>query len=372
MTTPQTIYCANPGAEFQEDRADLLSVMAATLDRGTYILGGEVSAFEREFAAFVGGGDCIGVANGTDAIVYALKGLGLQPGDEVVTVSHTAVATVAAIEMIGAEPVFADIDATTRCMCPKSLRSVISPRVKAIVVVHIYGQPAQVDEIVALASEWGIPVIEDCAQAHGAMIGSRRVGSIGHISAFSFYPTKNLGALGDGGGIVVRDDTALAERIRILRQYGWKERYVSLVAGGNSRLDEVQAAILRYRLAKLNERNKRRQGVANLYNEAFIDLPITLPTEIVGTTHVYHQYVIESAERDALKEHLAKVGVIAALHYPLAVHQQPAYEGRIRGGGSLPTTEALYRRLLSLPVYPQLTPEQVEQVTRGVRSYWGK
>ena len=194
---------------------------------------------------------------------------------------------------------------------------------------------------------------------------------MGAVSAFSFYPTKNLGALGDGGGIVVRDDAALAERIRILRQYGWKERYVSLVAGGNSRLDEIQAAILRYRLAKLTDRNRRRQAVAKLYNEAFIGLPITLPTEIAGTTHVYHQYVVESDERDALKGHLAKLGVIAALHYPLAVHQQPAYEGRIRGGDSLPNTEALYRRLLSLPVYPQLTPEQVERVARGVRSFWG-
>ena len=175
MTTPPPIYCANPGAEFQEDREELLSVMAATLDRGTYILGGEVEAFEREFAAFVGGRECIGVANGTDAILYALKGLGIQPGDEVVTVSHTAVATVAAIELIGAVPVFADIDVATRCMCPKSLRAVLSPRVKAIVVVHIYGQPAQLDEILAIGSELGIPVVEDCAQAHGAMIGSRRV-----------------------------------------------------------------------------------------------------------------------------------------------------------------------------------------------------
>jgi dTDP-4-amino-4,6-dideoxygalactose transaminase len=372
MNTTPTIYCANPGAEFHEDRADIISIMSTTLDRGTYILGGEVEAFEREFAAFIGGDNCIGVANGTDAIVYALKGLGIQPGDEVVTVSHTAVATVAAIEMIGAAPVFADIDATTRCMCPRSLRSVLSPRVKAIVVVHIYGQPAQVDEIVAIAAEHGISVVEDCAQAHGAMIGSRRVGSIGDVAAFSFYPTKNLGALGDGGAIVVRNNAALAERIRILRQYGWQERYVSLVAGGNSRLDEIQAAILRYRLAKLNERNKKRQGVANLYNEAFIDLPLTLPNEIAGTTHVYHQYVIESDERDALKEHLANGGVIAALHYPLAVHQQPAYEGRIRGSDSLPCTEALYRKILSLPVYPQLTPEHVERVAGGVRSYWGK
>jgi dTDP-4-amino-4,6-dideoxygalactose transaminase len=372
MSTTPHIYCANPGAEFQEDREDILSLIATTLDRGTYILGGEVDGFEREFANYIGGSYCVGVANGTDAIVYALKGLGIQPGDEVVTVSHTAVATVAAIELLGAVPVFADIDPLTRCMCPTSLSSVLSPKVKAIVVVHIYGQPAQLDKILPIATKMGIPVVEDCAQAHGALLGSQKVGSMGVVSAFSFYPTKNLGALGDGGAIVIRDDSALAERIRIQRQYGWKERYISLVAGGNSRLDELQAAILRYRLTKLDARNARRRAIAALYAEAFAELPITLPTPIEGTKHVMHQYVIESDERDAIKEHLASRGVLAALHYPLAVHQQPAYESRIRGADSLPNTEALYRRLLSLPIYPQLTPENVQVVAKALRSYWGK
>ncbi len=370
MTTPK-IYCANPGAEFQEDREALLPLIATTLDRGTYILGEEVEAFEREFAAYIGGNSCIGVANGTDAILYALKGLGVEPGDEVVTVSHTAVATVAAIELLGATPVFADIDPLTRCMCPTSLSAVLSPRVKAIVVVHIYGQPAHLDRIVAIANERGVPVVEDCAQAHGASCGSRKVGSMGIVSAFSFYPTKNLGALGDGGAIVVRDDPALAERIRIMRQYGWKERYISLRAGGNSRLDELQAAILRYRLTKLDERNTRRRAIASFYAEAFAELPLHLPQRIEGTTHVMHQFVIESDEREAIKDHLASRGVFAALHYPLAVHQQPAYESRIRGSDSLPHTEALYRRLLSLPMYPQLTSESVELVAKAVRSYWG-
>ena len=368
VSTP--LHCANPGAEFQEDREDLLKIMAETLDRGTYILGGEVDAFEREFAAYIGTAESIAVANGTDAISYALRGLGVEPGDEVITVSHTAVATVAAIELIGATPVFADIDLTTRCMCPQSLSKVISERTRAIIVVHIYGQPAALGEIMRIAQPRGIKVVEDCAQAHGALWNGRKVGSIGDVAAFSFYPTKNLGALGDGGGITVRDDREVADRIRKLRQYGWKERYISLISGGNSRLDELQAAILRYRLKKLDARNARRQQIAQFYSESLVGFPIETPAVIPGTTHVMHQYVVATEQRNELKEHLAARGVMAALHYPQAVHQQPAYVGRIRGGDSLPNTESFYRKLLSLPIYPQLKPEQVEHVGQSLRSFW--
>jgi dTDP-4-amino-4,6-dideoxygalactose transaminase len=370
MNVATPLHCANPGAEFQEDRDDLLSIMASTLDRGTYILGEEVRNFEREFAAYIGGAECVAVANGTDAISYALRGLGIQPGDEVITVSHTAVATVAAIEQVGAIPVFADIDLETRCMCPQSLEMVMSDKTRAVIVVHIYGQPAPIGDIVSLAHARGVAVLEDCAQAHGAMWNGRKVGTIGDVSAFSFYPTKNLGALGDGGAIVIRADREVGDRIRKLRQYGWKERYISQIAGGNSRLDELQAAILRYRLRKLDARNTRRQQIAKFYSETLIGSPIEPPAIIPGTTHVMHQYVVTTDRRDQLKEHLCARGVMAALHYPQAIHQQPAYAGRIRGGDALPNTEAFYRQLLSLPIYPQLKTEEIEHVSQSLRSFW--
>lgn len=368
VSTP--VYCANPAAEFQEDREDLLFIIAGTLDRGSYILGEEVDRFEQEFAAYIGADECIAVANGTDAVSFALRGLGVEPGDEVITVSHTAVATVAAIEQVGAIPVFADIDLATRCMCPESLSRLITEKTRAIIVVHIYGQPAALGEIMTLAQLHGIKVVEDCAQAHGALWNGRKVGSIGDVAAFSFYPTKNLGALGDGGAIVIRDDREVADRIRKLRQYGWKERYISLIPGGNSRLDELQAAILRYRLKKLDARNSLRRKIAQFYSESLVGFPIETPAVIPGTTHVMHQYIVASEQRKLLREHLSVCGVMAMLHYPQAVHQQPAYAGRIRGEDSLPNTERFYRKLLSLPIYPQLKPEQIEHVVYSLRSFW--
>jgi dTDP-4-amino-4,6-dideoxygalactose transaminase len=372
MQKNSPIYCANPGQEFIEDKKDLLEVIDKVLTKGNYILGDEVDNFEKEFANYIGGKDCIAVANGTDAISYALKGLGILPGDEVITVSHSAVATVSAIELIGAIPVFADIDLETRCMCPNSLKSLITPKVKAIVVVHIYGQPAKLNEIQKIAKEHNLFLLEDCAQAHGAKYNNEIVGSIGDVSAFSFYPTKNLGALGDGGAIVVKNNKDLADRIRALRQYGWKERYISDISGGNSRLDELQAGILRYKLKKLDARNKQRQEIAKFYDNLLAGFDVETPKLVTNTAHVYHQYVITYSRRDQLKKYLNEQNVVATLHYPLAIHQQPAYLEKIRGYDNLHNTEKLYSNILSLPVYPQLTDSQVNYIGEVLKGFWSK
>ncbi len=369
MNNQKNIYCANPGAEFLEDREDLLKIIDITLTRGSYILGQEVEQFEKNFANYLGVKDCIGVANGTDAIVLALRGLDIGVGSEVITVSHTAVASVAAIEQVGAIPVLADIDPRTRCMCPKSFESLITPKVKAVLVVHIYGQAAQINEILRIAKQHNISVIEDCAQAHGALFAEQKVGSFADIAAFSFYPTKNLGALGDGGAVAVKDNAELTNRIKALRQYGWEERYISKFPGINSRLDELQAAILNYRLNKLDTRNNRRREIAKFYTESLSNKDIETPLEIPNTKHVMHQYVIATEHRLKLKDYLANKGVFAAMHYPQAVHQQPAYLNRLRGASELKQTETFYTKLLSLPMYPQLLDTEVEYIGKLLKDF---
>jgi dTDP-4-amino-4,6-dideoxygalactose transaminase len=363
------ITVANPLAQYRSMRDDLRIAMDRVLEGGFYILGPEVAAFEQEFAAYTGVDHCLGVANGTDALVVALKGCGVQPGDEVITVSQTAVATVAAIEMAGAVPVFADIDPLTRCMSPEHLPALLSAKTRAVLPVHLYGQPAPMDEICRFAKEHGLLVIEDCAQAHGAMIGDQRVGTFGDAATFSFYPTKNLGAIGDGGAVVT-GNAEIAENCRLLRQYGWKERYISHVAGMNSRLDELQAAILRVKLARLDEGNAARRSIAAAYNEAVNRHVMTPPPLISGTTPVFHLYVVQCLlERDTISAKLAQAGIATAIHYPQPVHMQPAYLGRCRGADRLPVTESLTARILSLPMYPELEQEQVERVCSALNSW---
>jgi dTDP-4-amino-4,6-dideoxygalactose transaminase len=337
---------------------------------GWYILGEEVAAFEREFAAYIGVRHGIGVANGTDALVLALRAIGVGRDDYVVTVSHTAVATVTSIELAGAKPLLIDIDPVRFTLDVDELARVLaSPpgRIAAIIPVHLYGQPADLDAILPLARRHGVPVIEDGAQCHGARLGGRRVGSIGDIAAFSLYPTKNLGALGDGG-IVVTDDDGLAERLRALREYGWRARYVSDLPGMNSRLDELQAAILRVKLVALDADNERRASVADRYDEALAGLPLTLPARAPGASHVFHQYVLRSPRRDALRAALGARGIGTNVHYPVPVHRQPAYEGRVvLGPSGLAESERAAREVLSLPMFPQLADEQVARVIAAVR-----
>ncbi len=359
---------SDPKAGYLAHQREIDEAVKQTLDSGWYILGKQVAAFEQEFAAFVGVGHCVGVANGTDALVLAMRACGIGAGDAVITVSHTAVATVAAIELVGAEPLLVDIDPVTFTICPQAVEVAIKSyrgkaKLKAIIAVHLYGHPAEMAAIQELARRFDLRVIEDCAQAHGAKLAERRVGSIGDIAAFSFYPTKNLGALGDGGAVVTNDD-GLAERLRLLREYGWRERYVSEIAGMNSRLDELQAALLRVKLQYLDEENARRRQIAAIYDENLQKSGLTLPKCVGEVSHVYHQYVVRSRERDVLKARLREQGIGTLIHYPVPVHLQPAY--RHCAHSALPETERAAREVLSLPMFPQLSDEQVLQVCDAI------
>jgi dTDP-4-amino-4,6-dideoxygalactose transaminase len=362
------IPLANPRLRFVEKKNEFLKVAESVIESGMYILGNEVSSFEKEFAEYIGVKYCVGVANGTDALAIALKGLGVKDGDEVITVSHSAVATVAAIEMAGGVPVFTDIEPDTRCMDPEKIIELISFKTKVIIPVHIYGQPARIEEILSIARSKGIKVLEDCAQAHGAKVGEEKVGSFGDAAAFSFYPTKNLGAIGDGGAIVT-NSSEIFENIYALRQYGWRQRYISDFPGVNSRLDELQAAFLRIKLRELDNDNARRNEIANKYTSAINKKILQPPERIPNTYNVYHLYVIESEKRDTLAKYFNSKGIGTALHYPLPIHLQPAYKGRIRGGQSLYKTELLYTRILSLPMYPELSDAQVSKVIDSIKGW---
>ncbi len=285
-----------------------------------------------------------------------------------ITVSHTAVATVAAIEMAGATPVLVDIDRSSFTMSVERLEDAVTARTKAVIPVHLYGQPADLDALVAFARRHGIRLIEDCAQAHGAVYKGRRVGAFGDASCFSFYPTKNLGALGDGG-MVVTSDAALAEKARALREYGWRQRYVSEIPGRNSRLDEVQAGVLRVKLQYLDQDNERRRGVASQYANDLQDNGLVLPAAGAGTTPVYHLYVVRSARRDQLQAHLRERSCLPLVHYPVPIHLQPAYRGKLAGSDRLPETERAAAEVLSLPMYPELDPQEIRQVIDSVRLF---
>lgn len=362
---------ADPKAGYLALRAEIDEAVHRVLDGGWYILGREVEAFEMEFAASRGAAHAIGVANGTDALALALRALGVGPGDGVATVSHTAVATVAAIEMVGAIPVLIDVD-EAHGIDPQRLADALDRppegvTIRALIPVHLYGQSVDLDAVTALAERRGIPVIEDCSQAHGATWRGRQVGTVGAVGTFSLYPTKNLGALGDGG-VVITDDAAMAERLRAVRQYGWVDRYVSASVGVNSRLDEIQAAILRVKLRRLDAGNERRRTIATAYDRVLAGTTIETPRRREGAEHVFHQYVIARDDRDALRAALRERGVATNIHYPVPVHEQPAYRGRVPlGPGGLPRTEAFARRILSLPMFPELDDVRVERVCRALR-----
>jgi dTDP-4-amino-4,6-dideoxygalactose transaminase len=360
------IPCANPLAGYQHRRQAILDAVTRVLDRGHYILGSEVAAFEQSFADYCGAAHAIGVNSGTDALILALRALGVGPGDEVITVSQTALATLAAVVACGATPVIVDIEPGYWTLDPAALEPAITAKTRAIVPVHLYGQPADLDAIVGIARRHGIPVVEDCAQATGATYKGRRVGSIGDAGCFSFYPTKNLGALGDGGAVVT-SSAELADRVRRLRQYGWDEARNTRDTGVNSRLDEVQAAILNVRLPGLDADNGRRRAIARRYEEHLAALPLELPRARAATEHVYHLYVVASAQRDLLKDALAARGVMAGLHYPRPAHRHSGYDTlcRIPAAG-LPVTERLVTGLLSLPMYPELSDAEAGAVVQAV------
>ena len=355
-----------PIAEYHAYKAAIDAAVQRVFESGHYILGPECAEFEKEFAAWIAEGNSahsVGVANGTDALVLALRALGIGAGDTVLTVSHTAVATVAAIELAGAEPLLVDIEPATFTLDPQKLADTIRAnshrKLKAVIPVHLYGQPADMPAIMDIARQHSLLVIEDCAQCHGATLYGKTTGTFGDAATFSFYPTKNLGAIGDGGAVVTQDAT-LAARVRELRQYGWKSRYISDTTGMNSRLDELQAAILRVKLPHLRADNQRRRDIAAIYAKHIRNDAVLLPPVRAGAEHVYHQFVVRTPQRDALMAALKSHGVPTAVHYPQPVHTQPAYLGRIAiGAGGLAESERASREVLSLPMHPQLSDEAV-------------
>ena len=352
---------ANPKADYQQYASEIQQAVQEVFEQGHYILGSQVQQFERSFAGYISVSDCVAVNSGTDALILALKALDIKPGDEVITVSHTAVATVAAIELAGAVPVFVDIQPDSYCLDPKLLEAAFSEKTRAIIPVHLYGHPADMPSILQFAREKKLCVIEDCAQAHGARINGKPVGSFGDLACFSFYPTKNLGAIGDGGAVLT-DQPELAHKLRLLREYGWEDRYISKIAGMNTRLDEVQAAILNVKLPHLEKNNRGRQALAAAYDQGLTGTNYILPKRRAGSEHVMHLYVIQTSRRDELQVFLRGHGVGSGVHYPQAVHQQPAYKGRLRGFDQLPVTERLVPGILSLPMYPQLQLKDVQRV----------
>ena len=370
------ILPANPAANYVAHRDEIDQAVRRALDSGMYILGQEVAKFEEEFAHYLGAQHAIGVGSGTDALHIALRACGVGPGDTVLTVSHTAVATVATVELAGAQAVLTDIEPATATIDTNRLEDVIKAqptrRIKAIIPVHLYGHPADMPAIMSIAEQYGLTVIEDCAQSHGAVLDDRKTGIWGHVAAFSFYPTKNLGALGDGGAVVT-SDRKLADRIRGLREYGWRERYVSDFPGMNTRLDELQAAVLRVKLQYLDKENVRRRELARLYDAALAGTPVMIPSSRTGASHAYHQYVVRSDRRDDLRSFLKANGVGTLIHYPVPVHLQPAYQGRVLpDGAGLPETETICRRILSLPMHPQLTDAEVKEVGNLIARWCGQ
>jgi len=372
MTTPLR-FAAYPREDYRAHRDDIEKAFQRVLELGHYILGKEVAAFEQEFASWLGVGHSIGVANGTDAIELLLRALDICEGSRVAVPSQTAVASVSAIIRAGSKPLFVDVDPATFTMLPESLAQAIhsqaGTRLKAVLAVHLYGHPAEMDELRDLCKEHNLILLEDCAQSHGAMYRGKTVGSIGRGAAFSFYPTKNLAAIGDGGAVITNDST-LADKVRWLRQYGWRERYVSDFEGINSRLDELQAAILRAKLPFLAANNKRRRALATIYEEGLLDLPIQTPVSRPYCEHVYHLYVIRVKERDALMKYLNSHNIPAARHYPAAVHHQPAYAALTRDSPPLVNTDTLVPEILSLPLHPYLAEDELSYAVDVIRRFF--
>ena len=353
---------------YRDHKQEIDNAITRVLDSGRYILGEEVKAFEQEFSQYIGVKYGVGVGSGTDALTIALKACGIGHGDEVITVSHTAVATVAAIELAGATPVLVDINPDTYTLDPDSIKKAITIKTKAVIPVHLYGHPADMDSINDIARDCNLYVIEDCAQSHGAQYNNKKTGSLGDIAAFSFYPTKNLGAIGDGG-MVVTDDIKLAEKATLIRQYGWKERNNSIMPGMNSRLDELQAAILRVKLHFLDINNIKRRRVATQYKMYLQSPNLVIPYENREAFHVYHQYVIRTTKRDELKKYLTKHGIDTAIHFPVPVHLQPAYLLRLTLE-KLPKTVSICRKILSLPMHPYLEISEVQEISDTINNFF--
>lgn len=363
------IPCASPLTQLLPLESEIHTAIQSVLRSGHYILGGQVSAFEAEFAAYLGVSHAIGCGSGTDAIVLALRALDVGPGDEVIVPSHTATATVAAVVLSGATPVYADISADYYTLDSLKVEAACSTRTKAIIAVHLYGQAADLDGLLEVAQRRGLRLIEDCAQAVGASFHGEKLGTIGDIGCFSFFPTKNLGAIGDAGAVTCKD-AEIAARIRRLRQYGWDNRRISIETGMNSRLDELQAAILRVKMPRLDEHNADRANQAARYKTALADLPIILPAQRAHGSHAYHLFVVRTAEsdRDMLIQHLARNDIACGIHYATPVHQMPAFKSE----QVLSITESVVKEIVSLPLFPGLGQNAQEHVISGIRAFYAR
>ena len=347
----------------ERHRAAIDRAIAAVLDSGQTILGPRTAAFEREFARFCGTRNAVGVGNGLDALSLILRAFDLGPGDDVIVPANTFIATVLAVSANGCTPVLADPDPTSMLLDPAAVESLITPRTRAIIAVHLYGRLCDMDALSGIAARHGLRLIEDAAQAHGAQRGGRRAGALGDAAGFSFYPTKNLGCLGDGGAVTT-DDDALAEKIRMLRNYGSAHKNVHELPGVNSRLDEIQAAVLGAKLPHVDEENARRRDIAVYYDEQLGATGLILPE--VGTgDHVFHLYVVRTPERDRVRSEISAAGVQSAIHYPTPPHLQSAYRGL--ASGPLPNAEQLAGEVLSIPLHPAMSDSQVERVAEVLR-----
>jgi dTDP-4-amino-4,6-dideoxygalactose transaminase len=347
--------------------AEILDSWRSILEDAAFIGGPSVELFEKEFASFVGARYCVGIANGTDALRLALVAMGLQPGDEVITVPHTFIATTEAITQAGGRIVFVDVDAQTGTMSPEALERAITEKTRFIVPVHLYGQAAEMEPILAIAKRHGIQVLSDACQAQGATYLGRDVGTLGRASAYSFYPGKNLGACGEAGAVTT-DDAEIAAKLRMLREHGQPKKYYHDIEGYNARLDALQAAALRIKLRHLSSWNEQRRAVAAQYRQRLNSLPLELPAEASGRKHVYHLYVVRHPEREQLRVRLGELGIATGMHYPVPLHLQKAYEHMKLRAGSFPESERWAAQGLSLPMFPGLSEAQVDAVCNGIRA----
>jgi dTDP-4-amino-4,6-dideoxygalactose transaminase len=353
-------------AQYERIKPEIDAALQRVIDQTAFILGPEVSGFEESFARYVGAPDAVGVASGTAALHLALRACGVGAGDEVITSAHTFIATAEAISHSGARPVFVDIDPRTFAIDPELVERAITPRTRAIVPVHLYGHPADMGALRAIAGRHGLHVIEDAAQAHGARWGEASCGTLGHLACFSFYPGKNLGAFGDAGA-VTGTDLALLKRVRLLRDHGRTSKYEHEEIGFGERIDALQAAVLHAKLPHLEAWTEARRAHARRYDDLLADVDVVTPFEAPGVRHVYHLYVIRTARRDDVCARLQARGIGAGVHYPLPVHRQPAYLRQGYGTLSLPVTEQAAREVLSLPLYPELEEEQMQTVVRALK-----
>ncbi len=356
--------------QYKEIKEEIDGAIARVLEKGNFILGEEVERFEEEFARYIGAKYGVGVGSGTEALHLSMLALGIGQGDEVITVPNTAVPTAAAISLTGAKPTFVDINTETYTLDTAQLKAAITPRTRAIIPVHLYGNVTDMDPLMDIARKNNLAVLEDACQAHGGEYKGKKVGAIGNLGAFSFYPTKNLGGYGDGGMIITNDE-ALARKARLLRFYGMedKDKYIHVIKGINSRLDEIQAAILRVRLKHLNRWNDLRRAKAALYNQ-LLPKNISLPYEPPYAKHVYHLYVIRSGRRDELRNYLSHNNIGTAIHYPVPIHRQPSYSELDLAEGSFPVSERSAREILSLPMFPELQPEEIKSVATAINHFY--